>query len=624
MDVRIVDMLPLRMSHAFRISLLAILTLILATVAACSNSAQPPGLTVQLSWQRARLSHGHQVHVTREHLACSKCHDLNGDSVGAPVPARCADCHKKESAIVHAPTEAAHRFGNGVKADCTTCHAFSGAPSSRVTDAGAPAWAQAALDGDVDAVAPASDAGVPGAADGGIPHGDFGARDCVRCHAAKQGNTPAIVVHASSRCVSCHRPHEDATPKPGECSGCHQKISTTHAALGKSAVQVCTTCHEHQHGRASEAIATCAKCHATQEPLIPATALFATGHTQCINCHKPHDFQKSAALSCRSCHAQVHVLGESSVLAHNQCTSCHSPHDVRGTPEKACQGCHSNVHPDHPKIGGVHLCTGCHDPHPAAGHLLDSVLKCSGCHQAAHSDNDFHQGLACTQCHAPHAFALKQLGQTLCRNCHAQELTRVALRTGHQQCSNCHGGLPHHPEAMLVACGSCHAQQLSQVKAGHAKCTQCHEPHSGAQGTPCQSCHQKEAHSAPSGHAKCTNCHEPHTGSVAAAPACASCHVAEASSKHGGVPGGCSNCHQPHQGASGPPSVPACTSCHQPSSLLGLHQVAKHQDCKRCHTGHGDQPTLARETCLTCHTDRKGHFPDAPRCANCHLFDTRK
>jgi hypothetical protein len=24
---------------------------------------------------------------------------------------------------------------------------------------------------------------------------------------------------------------------------------------------------------------------------------------------------------------------------------------------------------------------------------------------------------------------------------------------------------------------------------------------------------------------------------------------------------------------------------------------------------------------LSCHTDRKTHFPDAPRCANCHLFD---
>jgi predicted CXXCH cytochrome family protein len=618
-------MLPLGMSQANRCPFFALLAIVLAIVAACSDAAQPPGLSVQPAWQRARLSHGHQVHVVREHLACAKCHELDGSSIRAASPMRCAACHEKESAIRHAEAEAAQRFGDRVKADCTKCHAFSGNEPAPPLDGGAPSWAQAALDASpADAASPAAADAASPIADGGVPHGDFGARDCVRCHGTKQGNTPAIVVHASSRCVSCHRPHDDASPKPGDCSGCHKNIQTTHASLGKPAVQVCTTCHEHQHARASEAVGTCVTCHAKQQPIVPATALFAGGHTQCISCHKPHEFAKTAVQPCRTCHAQVHVLGETAVLAHNQCTNCHSPHDVRGSPENACQGCHANVHPEHPKIGGVHACTGCHDPHPAAGHLLDSVLKCSGCHQTAHSDKDFHQGLACTQCHAPHAFSLKQAGTSLCRKCHAQELSRVALRTGHQACSNCHSGLPHHPASLLASCGSCHATQQAEVKPGHAKCTNCHEPHSGAQGTPCQSCHQKEARSAPSGHTKCTNCHEPHTGSVAAAPACTSCHVTEGSSKHGGLAGGCTNCHQPHEGAKGQASPPACTTCHQPSSLLGLHQIAKHQDCKRCHTGHGDQPTLVREVCLTCHTDRKAHFPDAPRCANCHLFETRK
>jgi len=624
------------MSHARRFRLLALLALIATVLLSCSNSAPAPGLSVQPTWQRARLAHGHQVHVVREHVPCSKCHELNGDSIGTPSPSRCVACHQKEGAIRHAALAAEQRFGAGTKADCTACHAFAGPTPAGATaassgsptatadagvaygavDGGTPHWAQATLD------AGASDAAdAASAADAGIPHADFGARDCVRCHGQKQGNLPAIVVHATSQCVSCHRPHDDASPKPGACTSCHKQIATSHAALGKSPIQVCTTCHERQHGRAAEALNTCAKCHENTRPIVPKSALFANGHTQCVTCHKPHEFAKTAAAPCRTCHAAVHVLGESVVIAHNQCTNCHSPHAVRESPERACQGCHANVHPDHPKIGGTHSCTGCHDPHPAAGHLLDAVLKCSGCHQAAHSDKDFHQGLKCTQCHTPHAFSLKQAGLGLCRNCHAQELSRVALRTGHQLCTNCHGGLPHRPAALLAACSTCHAREQAEVKTGHAQCTQCHEPHSGAQTAPCQSCHQKEASSAPSGHLKCTNCHQPHTGSVAAAPACASCHVSEGASKHGAVAGGCANCHQPHVGAPGPQKPPACTTCHAPTKLLGLHQIAKHQACERCHTGHGDQPTLLREACLSCHADRKTHFPDAPRCANCHLFD---
>ena len=327
-------MLPLRMSHVFRFRSLAFLALAFAMVAACSDSTSLPGLSVQPAWQVARLSRGHQVHVVSEHIACAKCHELSGDSVGAPSPARCASCHKQESTIQHAKLEATQRFGDSVKADCTACHAFAR------PDPGAPAAVATVLDGG------APDAA---AADAGVPHGDFGARDCVRCHGVKQGDTPAIVIHASSQCVSCHRPHEDATPKPGACSGCHQAIATTHAALGNSPIQVCTTCHQHQHSPAADALETCATCHATQQPIVPATALFANGHVQCVGCHKPHDFAKTAAVPCRSCHAALHVLAESMVLAHQQCTSCHSPHDVRGSPEKACQGCHANVHPDHPE-----------------------------------------------------------------------------------------------------------------------------------------------------------------------------------------------------------------------------------------------------------------------------------
>jgi len=102
---------------------------------------------------------------------------------------------------------------------------------------------------------------------------------------------------------------------------------------------------------------------------------------------------------------------------------------------------------------------------------------------------------------------------------------------------------------------------------------------------------------------------------------CASCHASAAKTEHGELAQGCSACHRAH-GPEGIAEPPACATCHSTSALPGLHQVGKHQGCASCHTGHGEAtPTAARAGCLTCHADRKDHFPEAPRCANCHLFN---
>ena len=584
------------MSHGVRSPWLVLLALAFAIVTACSDSSPRTGLSVQLSWQSARLSPGHLSHVTREHVACAQCHDLSGQTVDAASPLRCASCHAKESNIRHAEQQAALRFGERVKADCTACHAFTGA---RNADGGSQA-SRAALDA-------------------GASLTQASPKDCVRCHASQQGNTPKIVVHALGACTSCHRPHEDSAPKPAPCVGCHEGIVTSHAAQGKSATQECTTCHEHQHAPASEAFGKCVTCHETTLPIVPKTALFASGHSQCVSCHTPHAFSKALAQPCRSCHANLHVLGESSVTAHQQCKSCHAPHDVRGSAERSCATCHANVHPDHPKVAGKSACVGCHDPHPTATHALESAATCSSCHRSAHSDKDFHQGLACTQCHTPHSFSLASTGVGICRNCHAQELARVALRSGHQRCANCHGGLPHQPTAQSATCSTCHAPEQKLVNRGHAACTSCHEPHSGAQAAACRSCHEAEARTAPSGHTRCITCHEPHAGSAKTAPACTTCHSAEGQSKHGQLGGGCKTCHEPH----GPRPVispPPCVNCHQSSQLGGLHQVPKHGNCSSCHGAHRAPSGLARAACETCHSERKAHFPNAARCTSCHLF----
>jgi hypothetical protein len=587
---------------------LLLAVIVAAVVAACSGDEPRAGIYVQPSWHVARAVTGHRVHVLQKGVACRSCHALTGDELGKVEPARCASCHEKEGRIEHAAQQASARLGAGTKADCTSCHAFT-------LDATGHEDQLRALD------QPRSSGGAGGMHGGrGEPPllSPFGPGDCKRCHAVAQGDIPAVEVHGSQDCLSCHKPHDDRTPKSAPCSDCHQDITTAHASQGKDVTQICSTCHTHQHAAAVDARKGCVECHRTTRPLVPASALFEGGHTECVGCHRPHAFGGQQAVDCRTCHADQNVLGGSQVSAHQRCTNCHAPHDVKAGPERACVSCHADVHPDHPELSRQGGCVGCHDAHPRGSHAKDAARSCSSCHQFAASDHAAHGGTACTQCHKPHDFAIELVGAAACRDCHAQRVQQVSTNAGHQDCQGCHHGLPHRPEALLTGCGSCHAKQQAAVPQGHARCQSCHEPHSGTLAAACSSCHASEHASAPVGHQTCTNCHEPHSGNHTV-KACASCHAPEAGSAHGKLASGCATCHRPH-GPEGVAKPPACSSCHQPSALPGLHQEAKHQACQGCHTGHGDAPGLERQICLSCHRDRTAHFPDAPRCANCHLF----
>jgi hypothetical protein len=573
--------------------LVLLLMLALAALAACSTpaateggTAGAPGLYVQSSWATHRRVSGHRVHVATQRIACNRCHALDGSAIGSVNPARCAACHADEARIEHAGDEAEARLGHGTEADCVTCHAFT------------------------------SDGRDEDERDAGLLE-PFGPKDCARCHLKDQGHAPAVVVHATSECLGCHRPHQDQTPMAGACAGCHRDIHTEHAAQGKSANAVCTTCHTHQHAPAKDAVTGCKECHSKTQPIVPATALFTGGHTQCVGCHRPHELRAVQAVACRSCHADVIVLGQAKVPAHALCRSCHAPHDVRAAPGTACAKCHSSVHADHPERSAGAGCLTCHDPHPRSQQDTAVARPCSSCHQAAATEHSFHGGVACQKCHTPHRFKLTLTQHDLCQGCHQKELELTSTRTGHVACGSCHGGLPHQPTTTSGACGTCHANEHHAVRTGHAACTGCHEPHSGGTAKDCQGCHVQEHATAPAGHRACTNCHEPHTGS-AAQVVCASCHVAEAKSPHARVTTGCLTCHRPH-GPNGLSSAPPCTTCHELRGLPGLHQKRPHQDCKSCHAGHGDAPNAQRSACLGCHADRKTHFPDA-RCANCHLF----
>lgn len=579
------------------IGLSALLLALAALVGACSDveipSAPGRGIYVQSSWSLVRQVVGHRVHVGKEQIECSKCHDFAGDAVGKVTPEACVECHEKESKLVHAQAEAEARFGAGTTSDCMSCHAFT-----------------------VTSVAPSHAAtGAPATSD---PHAAPDARDCARCHLQQQGDTPAVRVHATNECVTCHKPHEQAKPASAPCTDCHGDQQTVHFTKDRTVNQICTTCHQSQHALAETARDTCADCHAKEQPVVPASALFSGGHTECVGCHQPHAFSKTQTVACRSCHEDVRVLGAPRVKAHEQCSSCHQPHDVKSSPERACQSCHRDKKPDHPVKGRVGTCVGCHDPHPPGGRTHTRAAACSSCHQTAQSDKAFHGGTDCKSCHTPHDFLRDSADRRACQSCHQKQLTLVSKLEGHRSCEGCHQGLPHRPAALAAGCGTCHQAAQKQVSRGHAECSSCHEPHAGTVGAACQSCHKTEHATAPAGHRDCKSCHQPHSGSTAAV-SCAGCHAQEARSAHGKLQQGCNQCHRPH-GPKGVAAPPACSTCHETKKLPGLHAEPKHQSCGTCHAGHGPTPGAARTACLSCHTAQKDHHPQAPNCASCHLF----
>lgn len=573
-------------SIPLRITIAALCALLVACAdapdgAGPSASEQGRGLYVRANWQSARGTPGHRVHVVDEKIACSECHDLSGKEVNRPSSEPCAACHEQEARIEHAKQEGA------ASTDCMMCHSF-------VVDGELPELERKRAEN------PA---------------------DCLRCHESQQGTKSAVVVHAGSDCLTCHKPHEKPQVEPSDCARCHSNVRTAHAATDKAPAAVCTTCHQDQHALASKARGTCKECHAANEPVIPATALFADGHAECTGCHRPHEYAKEDAVPCAECHTGVRVLGQGRIAAHNECTSCHRPHAVRERISSACVGCHEDTHTDHPRVRPGAVCTSCHDAHPATPKAA-RARACSSCHHGAADDHAFHGGksTACTDCHTPHRFGLKTEDGALCARCHGAEHTATRAIAQHQRCADCHRGLPHRPEALLEPCASCHGSVAHTAIQPHSPCTGCHEPHGGSVQKACSECHAEPHRTAPAGHRDCRSCHDPHSGKRAAAKTCASCHSAQNAGPHAtAVRGGCESCHRAH-GPGGVASPPACNTCHR-SPLPGLHAEAKHSDCGKCHRAHGTSLAFEREACLGCHTaQRRDHHPEAPRCSGCHLF----
>jgi hypothetical protein len=94
---------------------------------------------------------------------------------------------------------------------------------------------------------------------------------------------------------------------------------------------------------------------------------------------------------------------------------------------------------------------------------------------------------------------------------------------------------------------------------------------------------------------------------------CISCHNISTSSPM--MTMDCKTCHLKEQEVK---PLSNCASCHK--SLQGLHRENDHSasGCTACHRPHGWN-VGDREVCLSCHEDRKDHYP-TQICGECHPF----
>jgi c(7)-type cytochrome triheme protein len=105
-----------------------------------------------------------------------------------------------------------------------------------------------------------------------------------------------------------------------------------------------------------------------------------------------------------------------------------------------------------------------------------------------------------------------------------------------------------------------------------------------------------------------------HTGGPAKPAICSGCHNLPTAD----VPMASMTCRECHLKEQVVQPIVGCAKCHP--GMGGLHKKAAHKDagCASCHLPHRWSPE-PRETCLTCHGDKKEHNP-GPACAECHDF----
>ena len=481
------------------------------------------------------------------------------------------------------------------------------------------------------------------------PHrGDAGQR-CEQCHVESSwqqvnarnahANTrlPELGVHASLRCVDCHRQaaFQQFSGPVTPCVTCHQATfaattNPSHASLGFA--QNCESCHQmatwnfalyQQHdaifgiysGEHSGRWTTCATCHPTAGDFTQFT---------CTNCHgqartdaqhagvgSAYTWTSAACLIChpnasRGAFAQHDAIFPIFSGAHNgtwtSCTACHASATSSATFTCMSSGCHPQAATD-PIHGGItgyaytaSQCLACHPTGGPASFTQHDALYFpiySGSHNGTWS--------SCTACHptagSPSVFTCMSSG------CHAQAATDPihAGITGYaytaSQCLSCH---PTGQQASFTQHDALYFPIYSGSHAGTwTACTACHPTAGSPSVFTCMSsgCHAQAAtdpiHTGISGYAytasQCLSCHP--TGQQASFTQHDALYFPIYSGTHAGRWTTCTQCHP----TAGTPSVFTCMSsgCHSQSETNGNHNGVNGYSytasaCYSCHpTGRG-------------------------------------
>jgi hypothetical protein len=245
----------------------------------------------------------------------------------------------------------------------------------------------------------------------------------------------------------------------------------------------------------------------------------------CATCHRASpEFSvwlegSHRSVSCQRCH---HSTPEQGVAMLRSFLAGQSPKGRHAEVQVgACAACHLSHDPRWKQIGG------------SRGHLVhveENGITCVNCHAA--SVHGFEPVSAtCVGCHGKHLVAVTGMQKLHCFACHEFLTTDPGLRPTRRDCMRCHTAqginapMAEHGGAMEMACAACH------------------KPHAPA-GQPlvtCTSCHtqmKKGGLHARAGHARCLDCHRPHTWKADLA-SCRRCHASAPEHAKGQACGAC-------------------------------------------------------------------------------------
>ncbi|HEX7151595.1 MAG TPA: cytochrome c family protein [Thermoanaerobaculia bacterium] len=463
-----------------------------------------------------------------------------------------------------------------------------------------------------------------------------GAANCLKCHEAKQGVSPA-------KCLTCH-------------TALRARIQAGKGLHARPEYRTCERCHNEHHGRAfrlihwdpakfdhrqtgfplegAHAKAKCASCHKTRS--------FLGLSQSCTSCHTdPH---KGQLPSCTSCHAMTawkpapkfdHAKARFPLTGKHvnvACAKCHPTPAFRGVAFQRCTDCHKDPHAG--RFGPT--CTQCHSTaawkgvqatanfdHAKTGFPLTGAHKtaqCSECHRAGKF-----QGTpkTCTSCHRdPHE---GRLGKS-CERCHSTTTFRAVANFDHTRTR-----FPLTGRHTAVRCAQCHTG--GKLRGVPMTCNGCHtDPHKGRLGKACESCHSTAGFAKVSGFdhdatrfplrgahrtAKCESCHT--TGRAlkfSRFDRCGSCHR----DVHAGqMTGDCADCHSVTR------FLPSTFGVEQHQRtkfpLAGAHLAVP---CNACHVKKQNvvQFRLSSAACTDCHRDpHRGETARFGTCTTCHRLE---